>query len=148
MTGREYGVIETCGMEDADAAILCMGSTAGTVRSVVREMRKAGKKVGLIKIWLYRPFPVDELLIASKNLKALAVMDMSLSFGAPFGAVCSDVSSALQINERNLKIFNVIYGLGGRDITPKEIEGIFNEALNVVETGIIKDHVKFIGVRE
>jgi pyruvate ferredoxin oxidoreductase alpha subunit len=148
MTGREYGLLETCGMEDAEAAVLCMGSTAGTARSVVREMRKAGKKVGLIKIWLYRPFPMDELLSATKNLKALAVMDMSLSFGAPFGALCSDVASTLQIKKKDLKIFNVIYGLGGRNITPTEIEGIFDEALNVAETGIIKEHVKFVGVRE
>ena len=75
-------------------------------------------------------------------------MDMSLSFGAPFGAVCSDVASTLQINKNALDIFNVIYGLGGRDITPKEIEGIFEDALNVAKTGNIKENVRFVGVRE
>lgn len=148
ISGREYGSLEVCGMEDADVAILCMGSTAGTVRSVLRKLRADGKKVGLIKLWLYRPFPIDELFSVIENLKALVVMDMALSFGAPFGALCSDVASILQIKKKDLKIFNVIYGLGGRDITPSEIEDIFNDALEIAKTGIVKDYVKFVGVRE
>jgi pyruvate ferredoxin oxidoreductase alpha subunit len=115
---------------------------------VLRKLRTDGKKVGLIKLWLYRPFPIDELFTAIKNLKALVVMDMSISFGAPFGALCSDVASILQMKKNDLKLFNVIYGLGGRDITPAEIECIFNDALEIAKTGIVKDHVKFVGVRE
>lgn len=148
LSGREYGVLETFAMDDAEAAILCMGSTAGTARTVARKMRKEGKKVGLIKLWLYRPFPAEELVSIIGNLKALAIMDMSISFGAPFGALCSDVASVLQIKGSDLKIFNIIYGIGGRDISPTEIEGIFDEALEVAKTGVVKEHVKFVGVRE
>ncbi|MDQ1278887.1 MAG: pyruvate ferredoxin oxidoreductase alpha subunit [Thermoproteota archaeon] len=148
LSGREYGILETCGMEDAEAAILCMGSTAGTARSVMRKMRAEGKKVGLIKLWLYRPFPVEEIISALGNVKALAIMDMALSFGAPVGALCSDIATILQLRGNNLKIFDVIYGLGGRDIRPAEIEGIFNEALSVAQTGIVKESVKYVGVRE
>jgi len=148
ISGREYGILETFEMGDAEAAILCMGSTCGTVRSVVRKMRKEGKKVGLIKLWLFRPFPKEEILAVTKNLKALAVMDKAISYGAPSGALCSDVASVLQNTGSKLKIFNSIYGLGGRDIFTAEIEGVLNEALKVGATGVVKEYVKYVGVRE
>lgn len=148
LSGREYGVLEAFEMEDAEAAILCLGSTTGTIRSVIKKMRKEGKKVGLIKLWLFRPFPKEEMLAVTKKLKALAVMDRAISFGAPAGPLCSDVAALLQNSGSSLKVFNAIYGLGGRDISVAEIEGILNEALNVGKTGIVKEYVKFVGVRE
>jgi pyruvate ferredoxin oxidoreductase alpha subunit len=148
LCGREYGVIETFEMDDAEAAIMCMGSTAGTARSVVRTLRREGKKVGLVKIWLYRPFPQQEVVDALQHVKALAVMDRALSFGAPAGALCSDTSVALRNSRSDLKTYNVIYGLGGRDISPQQIEDVFNETLKVAETGTIPTPISFIGVRE
>jgi len=148
ITGRNYGVLETFGMEDAEAAILCLGSTAGTARVVARKLRERGKKVGVIKLWLYRPFPTADIIAATKHLKALAVFDKAVSFGAPYGALCSDVISALHSLSERPKVFNVVYGLGGRDIEPSDIESIFNEALKTAETGIVKEPVLFLGVRE
>ncbi len=148
LSGREYGVIETYEMDDAEAAVLCLGSTCGTLRSIIKKMRKEGKKVGLIKLCLYRPFPKEEILAVTKNLKALAVMDRAISFGAPAGAVCNDMASALQNSGSSLKIFDAIYGLGGRDALASELEGVLNEALNVAKTGTVKEYVKFVGVRE
>ncbi|UCH37609.1 MAG: pyruvate ferredoxin oxidoreductase [Candidatus Bathyarchaeota archaeon] len=148
MSGRKYGVLEAFEMDDAEAAILCLGSTSGTVRSVVRKMRDEGKKVGLIKLWLYRPFPIDEFLTATKNLKALAVLDRAISFGAPAGPLCSDVTALLQNRGSPLKVFNVIYSIGGRNLTVAEIEGILDEALETGSTGIVTEYVKFMGVRE
>ena len=148
ISGREYGVLETFEMDDAEVAILCMGSTCGTVRSVVKKMRKDGKKVGLIKLWLFRPFPAEEIITATKNLKVLAVMDKAISFGAPSGPLYSDISTSLQQSGSSLKSFDAIFGLGGRDIPPAAIEGIFTEAMNISNTGIVKEHVKFVGVRE
>jgi pyruvate ferredoxin oxidoreductase alpha subunit len=148
LCGREYGVIETFEMDDAEAAIMCMGSTAGTARSVVRKLRGEGEKVGLIKIWLYRPFPQQEVVDALQHVKALAVMDRALSFGAPAGALCSDTSVTLRNAGSDLKMFNVIYGLGGRDVSPQQIEDVFNETLKVAETGTIPAPISFIGVRE
>ncbi len=111
-------------------------------------MRDEGKKVGLIKLWLYRPFPIDEFLTATKNLKALAVLDRAISFGAPAGPLCSDVTALLQNRGSPLKVFNVIYSIGGRNLTVAEIEGILNEALETGSTGIVTEYVKFMGVRE
>lgn len=148
ITGRNYGVLETFGMEDADAAILCLGSTAGTAKAVAHKLREQGKKVGVIKLWLYRPFPTEDIIAASKRLKALAVLDRAVSFGAPFGALCSDVVSALHTQQERPQVFNVVYGLGGRDIEPSDIEFVFREALKTAETGVVKESVMFLGVRE
>jgi len=148
ITGRNYSVLETFGMEDAQAAIICLGSTAGTAREVARKLRAQGKKVGVIKLWLYRPFPTAEISAALKHVKTLAVFDRAISFGAPYGALCSDVISAVHTLEEEPKVFNVIYGLGGRDIQPSDIELVFNEALETAKTGTVKEETMFLGVRE
>jgi len=148
VTGRNYNVLEAFGMEDAEAAIICLGSTAGTAREVARKLRAQGKKVGVVKLWLYRPFPVDEVSAVLGRVKALAVFDRAISFGAPYGALCSDVVSALHTVEGRPRIFNVVYGLGGRDIQPSDIEFVFNEALETARTGVVKEETVFLGVRE
>ncbi len=148
ISDRNYGALETFGMEDAEAAVICLGSTAGTAREVARSLRAQGKKVGVVKLWLYRPFPKDEVSAALKHVKALAVFDRAISFGAPYGALCSDMVSALHTLREGPKIFNVIYGLGGRDIKPSDIELVFNEALETAETGVVKEPTMFLEVRE
>lgn len=148
ITGRNYNVLDAFGMEDAEAAIICLGSTAGTAREVARKLRAQGKKVGVVKLWLYRPFPTEEINAALRHVKALAVFDRAISFGAPYGALCSDVVSALHTLEESPRIFNVVYGLGGRDIQPSAIEFVFNEALETARTGVVKEQTMFLGVRE
>lgn len=148
VTGRNYSVLDSFGMEDAEAAIICLGSTAGTAREVARKLRAEGKKVGVVKLWLYRPFPTEEINAALKHVKALAVFDRAISFGAPYGALCSDVISALHTVKEKPRIFNVVYGLGGRDIKPSDIETVFNEALETAMTGVVKEETVFVGVRE
>ena len=88
------------------------------------------------------------MLEAVKDLKVLAVLDRACSFGAPYGALCSDVLSILYTEGSDLLVFNGIYGLGGRDITPFDVEAVFNEALEAAKTGVVKERLKFIGVRE
>ncbi|MEM2464832.1 MAG: pyruvate ferredoxin oxidoreductase [Candidatus Bathyarchaeia archaeon] len=148
LSGRRYDLVETYAMEDAEAAILCLGSTTGTAKVVARELRREGKKVGVVKPWVYRPFPEEDLIKALGDVKALAVLDRACSFGAPFNALCSDIIATLYCYEKDVKVFNCVYGLGGRDITPVEIRGIFEEALEAAKSGRVKEHVKFIGVRE
>jgi len=148
ITSRNYSALETFRMEDAQAAIICLGSTAGTAREVARKLRAEGKKVGVIKLWLYRPFPTEEISAALRHAKALAVLDRAISFGAPYGALCSDVISVLHTLKESPKIFNIIYGLGGRDIQPSDIELVFNEALETAKTGIVKEKTMYLGVRE
>ena len=148
LTGRRYDFIETFGMDDAEAAIICLGSTAGTAKAVAKSMRSKGKKVGVIKPWVYRPFPAKQIVKAIENLKALAVLDRACSIGAPYGPLCSDIIATLYREGIKLGVFNVIYGLGGRDMTPFNIETVFNETLEVAKTGVVKEPLKFVGVRE
>ncbi|MEM2960561.1 MAG: transketolase C-terminal domain-containing protein [Candidatus Bathyarchaeia archaeon] len=148
LTGRRYGFIETYGMDDAEAAIVCLGSTAGTAKAVAKTLRGEGKKVGVIKPWVYRPFPEEDIIKAIDNVKALAVLDRACSFGAPFNALCSDIIATLYRYGKDVSVFNCLYGLGGRDITPNDLSAIFNEALETAKTGRVKEYTKFVGVRE
>ncbi len=148
LTGRPYDTLHTYGIDDAEAVVVCLGSTAGTAKVIAEKMRKEGKKVGVVKVRLYRPFPTEEFKKVTKHLKAIVVLDRACSFGAPVGPLCSDVRAVLYELENRPRIYNVIYGLGGRDITPTDIEGIFNQALKTAETGIVEEPVTFVGVRE
>jgi len=148
LSGRNYDVLESYGIEDAEAALICMGSTAGTAKTVAKKLRNEGHRVGVIKLSVYRPFPTREILDATNGLKAVAVLDRACSFGAPYGALCSDLLSVMPGEEEQPRIFNRIYGLGGRDITPHEIESIFSEALEVARTGTVQGYARTIGVRE
>jgi len=148
MTGRSYGILHSYRMKDAETAIISLGSTSGTVRTVAEDLRKKGLKVGAIKLWMYRPFPTEELLSTIKDLKALAVMDKAISFGAPYGALCSDIASALQNTGSELRLLNMIYGLGGRGIAAKTIKSVFEEALQTAKTGKVKERIRFLDVRE
>ena len=148
ITGRKYGFFEAYEMDDAETAIISLGSTSGTVRSIAKKLRAKGEKVGAIKLWMYRPFPTEELFSIIKDLKVLAVMDRAISFGAPYGALCSDISSILQNRDSEVKLLNMIYGLGGRDIPTTTIQQVFEESLHTVKTGEVKQRIKFLDVRE
>ncbi|MEM2341619.1 MAG: pyruvate ferredoxin oxidoreductase [Candidatus Bathyarchaeia archaeon] len=148
LSGRKYGFVETYAMDDAEAAVICLGSTAGTAKAVARELRKEGKKVGVIKPWVYRPFPEEDLIRAIGDAKALAVLDRACSFGAPFNALCSDIIAIVYRHGKDVKIFNCLYGLGGRDITPNDLKAIFNDALKIAKTGIVQEYMRVVGVRE
>jgi pyruvate ferredoxin oxidoreductase alpha subunit len=134
-------------MQDADAAVICMGSVAGTARTVAAKMRQKGKRVGVVKLWQYRPFPTKEVAQVLSKAKSVGVIDRAISFGAPYGALCSDIASTKVLTGIQTKIFNVICGLGGRDIKPSDIEGIFETALRQAGGAEIDDPVTFMGVR-
>jgi pyruvate ferredoxin oxidoreductase alpha subunit len=118
------------------------------VRTVARQLRENERKVGVVKLWLYRPFPSEELSSVICNLKVLAVFDKAMSFGAPNGPLCSDVASMLQDSDSKPKIFDVICGLGGRDVSPEDVQRVFNESDQIVRTGVVRDRLRFLGVRE
>jgi len=119
--GRKYGdgLVETYKLSDAKHAIIAMGTVCGTAKVVVDQLRKKGKKVGLIKLRSFRPFPHQEIQRLTKNLKALAVIDRNISIGKE-GALYSEIKSSLYGNR--IIINGFIAGLGGRDITPKHLE--------------------------
>jgi pyruvate ferredoxin oxidoreductase alpha subunit len=148
VSGRRYGLVETYGIEDAETAVLCLGSASGTAREAVNQLRAQDKKVGVIKLWLYRPLPTDELLDVTKGLKSIVVLDRSMSFGAPFNPVCSDIAAILHWAGRNTKVLNAVLGIGGRDISVKDLVGELEKALEVAETGITRAPITYVGVRE
>ena len=147
ISGRQYSNLSGFNMSDADVAVVCMGSVAGTARTVATKLRKQGKRVGVLKLWQYRPFPTQEVARALSKVKSVGVIDRAVSFGAPYGALGSDIASTKVLTGIQTKIFNVICGLGGRDIKPADIEGIFERALRHAEGAPIDDPLTLLGVR-
>ncbi|MGQ9626357.1 MAG: pyruvate ferredoxin oxidoreductase [Anaerolineae bacterium] len=148
--GRRYGFFETYHLEDADVAVVVLSSTAGTAKAVVEDLRKKGLKVGLLKPRVFRPFPAKELAMALKDVKAIGVMDRSISFGAMenSGPLFLELCAALNIHRVQTPIVNYIFGLGGRDILPSQIESVFKDLLKIAETGQVENLVTYLGVRE
>lgn len=149
MTGRKYGLFEEYKTEDAEVAVVVLNSTAGTAKYVVDRMRAEGKKVGLIKPRVFRPFPVDEIASALSKFKAVAVMDKADGFNAAGGPLFTDVTSAMFAKGVfGPKVINYIYGLGGRDVKSNDIEIVYNELLKIADTGTVESVFKYLGVRE
>jgi pyruvate ferredoxin oxidoreductase alpha subunit len=145
--GRSYGLYEGYKLDDAEVAIVVLGSTAGTTKVVVDALRAKGLKVGLLKLRLFRPFPKEELAEALKGLKAIAVMDRSDSMNGNEGPLCVEVKAALFDKGLNKTLVNYIYGLGGREIRTQDIEDIYNELLGAVK-GKSVEKIQYLGVRE
>lgn len=149
LTGRKYGLFEEYKTDDAEVVAVILNSTAGTAKYVVDQFRKQGKKVGLIKPRVFRPFPVDEIAAALSKFKAVAVMDKADSFNAAGGPLFTDVTSALYAKGvLGPKVINYIYGLGGRDVKADDIEVVYNELLNIASTGKVASVYNYLGVRE
>lgn len=138
--GRQYtGLTESHWVEDADYILITLGSIAGLVKEVVDQLREQGEKVGLLRIRYLRPFPNQEIAAAVRNAKSIAVLEKDISFGNE-GTVYTNVNSALQKAGLTLPVSNYIGGLGGRNISAQEIEGIFADLKSK------RVAVKFIGV--
>ncbi|MBS7525173.1 pyruvate ferredoxin oxidoreductase [Fusibacter paucivorans] len=148
VTGRKYGLFETYKLEDADTALVIINSTAGTAKDAIDTLRNAGKKVGLLKIRLFRPFPKDEIAEALKHVKAIAVMDRAESFSAAGGPLFAEVRSAMYDCAEHPAIVNYIYGLGGRDVRTTDIESVYTDLDTIVESGNIGETYRYLGVRE
>ncbi|MEE8185733.1 MAG: pyruvate ferredoxin oxidoreductase [Thermodesulfobacteriota bacterium] len=146
--GRSYGLFEEYMMEDAETAIVVLGSTAGTTKVAVNNLRKQGKKVGLLKPRVFRPFPAEKLSKALSNLKAIAVLDRSSGMNAYGGPVFTEISSCLYTSGENPKILNYIYGLGGRDTFVEDIETVYTDLEKVVKTRRVEKLINYLGVRE
>lgn len=146
--GRRYGFFEEYQLDDAELAIVVLSSTAGTAKSVVDTLRAQGLKVGLLKPRVFRPFPAEELADALRDKAVVGVMDRSASFGALGGPLFMELSSAFKIHDVQAKMVDYIFGLGGRDTTPPQIESVFQDLTDIAETGKIKQLVTYLGVRE
>ena len=135
MSGREYGLFEEYRTEDADYIILIMGSAAGTAKEAVDELREQGKKVGVLKLRVFRPFPAEEIAKALKGCKAVAILDRCESYNGNNGPLGQEVMAGLFREKVMIEAVNYIYGLAGRDFTISDAKAVFEEITDLVENG-------------
>ena len=150
ISGRSYGngLIDAYRLEDAEIAVVVIGSTAGTLKVIVDQLRQEGVKAGVLRLRTFRPLPVEELRNALKNVQAIVVMDKSMVPGGLGGAVFSEVRNALYTMEKHPMIMSYIFGLGGRDTSPGGLRKIFDELTRTVKTGHVEKEVHYFGLRE
>ncbi|MGN1270325.1 MAG: pyruvate ferredoxin oxidoreductase [Clostridia bacterium] len=148
MTGRKYSFFEEYRMEDAEIAVVCMNSTAGTTKTVVDDLREKGIKAGMVKVRVFRPFPAEEIAEALGNLKAVAIMDKADSLNAMGGALFEDVTSSMYTAKKQVPAVSYVYGIGGRDTTSKDINEVFSYLQNVAKTGEIDNPYRYVGLRK
>jgi pyruvate ferredoxin oxidoreductase alpha subunit len=146
LSGRTYGLFETYRLDDAEVAVIVLGSAAGTAKVAVDALRNRGVKAGLLKLRVFRPFPGEEIVQAIAHVPAVAVMDRSISFGLKGGPVFNEVRSFAY--GREIKLMSYIYGLGGRDVPVEHIESVFNDLVKANQARRVERIYNYLGVRE
>ena len=144
LTGRHYDLCEEYMMDDAEMVMVLVGSSAGTAKDVIDEYRDQGVKVGLLKIRMFRPFPVKFIAEKLAGRKAVCVLDRSASFGGQGGPVFMEVRSAMY--GQNVPVHGYIYGLGGRDFDLKTVATVI-EDLQKSAAGETMQDVSLLGIR-
>ena len=149
LTGRKYDLFEEYMLEDAEVAVVCMNSTAGTAKETINTLRANGVKAGLLKLRVFRPFPAEEISNALSHLKAVAILDKADSLNSAGGALFNDITAAMYVNNVQVKAVNYVYGIGGRDTTVKHIEKVFNDLAEIANSSEIKvqNPYRYLGVR-
>ena len=150
ISGRKYGLFEEYKMDDAEYAIVIMGSAAGTTKDSVDALRNQGIKAGMIKIRVLRPFPGEELAAALKNCKAVAVMDRAENYSTMNGPVGSELKAAMYDAGLTIPVLDYYYGIGGRDYTVEEAESVYKDLITLA-TGSgdgSPEPFKYVGLRK
>ena len=154
LSGRHYGLFETYRLEDAQVAVMVQASATGVCRMVVDKMRERGLRVGLLRLRVFRPFPADELEEALSHLEIVGVMDRATSPGLRGGPLFTELKAAFydafcqgKLNPRT-KIVSFLYGLGGREFTPDQAEGIFQRLLEVSSSDKLENLTYYAGLKE
>ncbi len=145
--GRYYPTVEEYKLDDAEVAVLAMGSTAGTAKVAVERLREKGKKVGLIRSRVYRPFPKDAMTRAMSRVKVVGIMDRSDTLSTLGGHLYNECRSILYDSQVKPSLKNYIYGLGGRDISIEEIEAVYEELLSIKKSTKVDKDIVYYGVR-
>ncbi len=148
ISGRDYGFIEEYCMEDAEMALVIIGSSAGTAKETVKRMRAEGKKVGLVKIRVFRPFPAEEIAKALSGVKVVAVMDKAEGFSGQGGPVYAETCAALYGKKDAPMMVNYIYGLGGRDVRVESIRIVYDALEKILKDGDVGETYRYLEVRE
>lgn len=148
ISGRKYGFFEEYQLEDAEYAIVIIGSAAGTTKDAVDHLRENGIKAGLLKIRVFRPFPGEEIAEALKNVKTVALMDRAESFSAYGGPIGSELKSALYDAKSNAMAVNYFYGIGGRDYTVEDAVSVYQDLIDIADGRKEPEQFKYIGLRK
>ena len=148
LTGRKYSFFEEYKLDDAEIAIVCMNSTAGTTKFVVDSLREKGIKAGLLKVRVFRPFPGEEIAKALSHVKAVAVLDKADSLNAIGGALFEDVTSSMFVQNIHVPTVNYVYGIGGRDTTADQIESVYNDLSEIAKDGNVGNPYRYVGLRK
>jgi pyruvate ferredoxin oxidoreductase alpha subunit len=148
ITGRKLEYVYPYKMEDAEVAVVGLGSAMGTVREVVDELRAEGVKAGMVKMRLFRPFPAEELKKALGNVPVLGVMEKAYSIGGPGAPLYIEIKTVLYDAPKRPLVADYINGLGGKDTSPELIRGIFKSLQKIKEKGAVVEPVTYVGVRE
>ena len=148
ISGRKYGLIEEYKMQDAEYAVVIIGSAAGTTKDAIDRMRANGDKVGLIKVRSFRPFPGEEIAASLKKCKAVAVMDRSEAFSTNGGPLGAETMQAMYTNGCTAKAINIMYGIGGRDVTVGDMRGVYDTLEEIAKTGETGPTYRYMGLRD
>jgi len=141
--GRGYGLMERYRCDDADLVLVVSGTIASTTRDVVDEMRARGKKIGLLKMRMFRPFPAEDFRAAVRQARKLAVLDRNICVGVG-GIFHQEITSVMYGHRDDLAIFGFVCGLGGRDVTPE----VIRETIEYAEThDRPEEQIIWIGVK-
>lgn len=146
MSGRSYGFFEEYKLQDADVALVALGSTAGTAKAAIDDARAKGIKAGLLKLRVFRPFPGNEIAKALAHVPVIGVMDRAVSFGLVGGPVFNEIRSFAYGGKS--RFYSYIYGLGGRDISAEEIAEVISELDVLRKSGGQKELMSYVGLRE
>ncbi|MCD7872302.1 MAG: pyruvate ferredoxin oxidoreductase [Clostridiales bacterium] len=148
ISGRKYGLFEEYKMDDAELAVVIIGSAAGTSKEAVDLLRANGVKAGLLKIRLFRPFPASEIAESLKKCRAVAVMDRTESYNDNCGPLGAEITTALYRAKAQTLVVNYVYGLGGRDVRVDDIKAVYLELEKIAESGNAGEAYRYLGVRE
>ena len=147
VSGRAFDMVDCYECDDAEYVVVVIGSCAGNVRHVARQLRAQGKKVGVARIRVYRPFPTAELVQALGSAKAVAVLDRSETYGGQMGPLALETAAALFKSGKSLPLKNYLYGLGGPDITLADMERVYSE-LEGVAAGSVDTSIAYLGAKK
>jgi pyruvate ferredoxin oxidoreductase alpha subunit len=148
--GPENPWFEEYMTDDADVILVGMGTISLSIKVAIRTMRSQGKKVGLVRLRWFRPFPTERLVATLGRAKAIGVIDRDYSFGSPFasGVVANEIRAAMYHAERRPPLLSFISGLGGREVTLEDVYKAADLCYNAARSGKLEARTQWLGVRE
>ncbi|MBR1390671.1 MAG: pyruvate ferredoxin oxidoreductase [Lachnospiraceae bacterium] len=148
LSGRSYGFYEGYRLEDADYAVVAIGSVCGTTKDAIDRLREKGVKAGLLKVRVFRPFPGEEFAEALRGCKAVAIMDRAESYSGQGGPLGAELMAAMYRAKVQAEAVNIMYGLSGRDVRVEDIEKVYADLQDMAENGKTFAQYPYLGLRE